>query len=77
MKHFRKKIIALWFIEVDPVNVGVSLYIPAFLKGCQQLTRLEVKKARLINLHALLWLNTVAAAQMFLLSLFFSLWYHS
>ena len=38
MKHFWKKIIALELIEIlisdESVNIGVTLNISAFLKGC-------------------------------------------
>ena len=44
-----KKIIAFGLIEVDPVNIGVTLNIQAFLEGCWQSTRLEVKESQAVT----------------------------
>ena len=53
VKHFWKKIIALGLIEIlisdDSVNICVTLNIPAFSKGCYQLTRLEVKESQAVT----------------------------
>ena len=45
MKHFLKKVIVFGLNGVDPINIGITLNILAFLVDCQQLTRLEVKES--------------------------------
>ena len=55
MKHFKEKVIAQWhnstmffLISDDLESIGVSLNIPAFLNGRDQLIKARVKESQAI-----------------------------